>query len=171
MAKGPLFAAAQIAQGHFVLIFPRYAPPALVQHCQFSTRSLALLASLIYAVRQRFYALTIILLALLLLVGCSAPTATNGVTSRPFKFGRDTFAYANELVWVYQIDPATGKMFHHDQTPRPDYTHHCFVVARAARQFFENARFDATAPVVDEKEYRRLIDKVAKSSPRQPLAG
>ena len=129
-----------------------------------------MLASLIYAVRQRFYALTIILLALLLLVGCSAPTATNGVTSRPFKFGRDTFAYANELVWVYQIDPATGKMFHHDQTPRPDYTHHCFVVARAARQFFENARFDATAPVVDEKEYRRLIDKVAKSNPRQPLA-
>src|SRR5947207_7200283 len=162
LAEGPLFAAAQVAQGHFIFIFPRYAPPALVQHCQFSTRSLALLASLIYSVRQRFYAVTLLVFALLL-VGCSTPQATVGTKSRPFKFGEDTFAYANELVWQYETDPATGKMTHHTQSPKPDYTHHCFVLALAARQFFDNAQFDAAAQSVDEKQYRRLIDKVVKT--------
>jgi len=119
-------------------------------------------------VHQRFHALTVFLLTLLL-VGCSAPKASTGARSRPFKFGEDTFAYANELVWQYQTNPATGKMVHHTQSPKPDYTHHCFVVALGARQFFNNARFDpATAPV-DEKEYRGLIDKVVKANPRHSV--
>ena len=126
-------------------------------------------ASLIYSVRQRFYAVTLLVFALLL-VGCSTPQATVGTKSRPFKFGEDTFAYANELVWQYETDPATGKMTHHTQSPKPDYTHHCFVLALAARQFFDNAQFDAAAQSVDEKQYRRLIDKVVKTNPRRPLA-
>jgi len=121
-----------------------------------------------YSVRPRSHAPTLLLLALLL-VGCSAPTATTGIKSRPFKFGEDTLAYANELLWQYQIDPATGKMTHQTQSPRPDYTHHCFVVALAARQFFNNAQFDPAAPPVDEKECRRLIDQVVKANPRHPL--
>jgi len=128
-----------------------------------------LFASLIYPVRQRFSALAFFVFALLL-VGCSAPTATNGGKSRPFKFSEDTFAYANELVWQYETDAATGKMTHHTQSPKPDYTHHCFVVALAARQFFDNAQFDPAARAVDEKEYRDLIDKVVKTNPRRPLS-
>lgn len=105
----------------------------------------------------------------LLFIGCSAPTAATRGKARPFRFGEDTFAYANQLVWEYETDPATGKMTHHTRSPKPDYTHHCFVVALAARQFFDNAQFDPAAPPVDEKEYRGLIDKVVKTNPRRPL--
>src|SRR5207247_10868924 len=120
---------------------------------------------LTYPVRQRFSALALSGFAGLL-VACSAPAATTGANSRPFKFSEDTFAYANELVWQYETDPATGKMTHHTQSPKPDYTHHCFVVALAARQFFDNAQFDPAAAPVDEKEYRGLIDKVVNTNPR-----
>src|SRR6185503_208255 len=43
------------------------------------------------------------------------------------------------------------------------------VVARAARQFFDNARFDPTAPVTNSSTYRHLIHEVLAHSPRHPL--
>jgi hypothetical protein len=90
------------------------------------------------------------------------------VGSRPFDFHKDTFAYANELVWEYHFDE-NGKWVHHKREPQPDYTRHCFVVARSARQFFENAKFDASQPVATEEEYRRLVRKVVSIDPSHPL--
>jgi hypothetical protein len=84
-------------------------------------------------------------------------------------FGEDTFAYRNDLVWIYYMDPATDKWTHRPREPKPDYTHHCFVVARAARQFFQHARFDPSQPVADAETYRRLIREVATTSPRRLL--
>lgn len=89
-------------------------------------------------------------------------------TSRAFAFQRDTFAFANELTWDYHYDNA-GKWISQKRYPKPDYTLHCFVVARSCRQFFEHARFDPKQPKVDEDTYRRLIRRVVTISPRKRL--
>ncbi len=103
----------------------------------------------------------------LLLCGCA--TAKVPAYSRPFVFQQDSFAYANELVWEYHFDPTTGKATHNRREPPPTYTHHCFVVARAARQFFQHARFDPAQAVADEATYRKLIRRVISTNPRKEL--
>jgi hypothetical protein len=90
------------------------------------------------------------------------------VGSRPFDYQTDTFSYANQLKWEYHYD-ANGKWVHNRREPPADYHQYCFVVARSARQFFENATFDASQPVADEKTYSRLIRKVVSIDPSEPL--
>src|SRR5213593_4329201 len=108
-------------------------------------------------------------LALALFLSACATPETRLQVARKFDFQKDTFAYSNDLVWEYYFD-ARGKWVYRRRSPKPDYTHHCFVVARTARQFFLNARFEPSAPRADEFSYRRLIRKVASSNPRKPLA-
>jgi hypothetical protein len=103
---------------------------------------------------------------LMVLSGCATCERDEAPTVRHFNFETDSFAYANELVWDYQFDEQ-GKWTSHQHYPKPDYSHHCFVVVRSARQFFEHARFDPTLPVADAKAYRQLIDKVVSMSPHR----
>lgn len=112
-----------------------------------------------------------VLVALLALAlsGCASPGSRAAKFDRPFTFAEDTFAYRNDLVWVYYRDPETGKFEHKSRKPKPDYTHHCFPVARSARQFFQHARFDPMQPVADERTYRKLIRRVVSVSPRTLL--
>jgi hypothetical protein len=102
---------------------------------------------------------------LILLSGCCTQKFAG---TRPFDFQKDTFSYANELVWDYHFD-ANGKWVHERHEPEPDYTHHCFVVTRSARQFFQHAKFDASLPVADEATYRRLIHRVISVDPSRVL--
>ncbi len=103
----------------------------------------------------------------LTLIGCTtSPPAVPGAGR--FHFEQDTFAYANQLVWEYRFDEQ-GKWTSKPREPKPDYTHHCFVVARAAKQFFTRARFDPGRPAADVKTYRRLIRKVASTNPHRNL--
>lgn len=102
---------------------------------------------------------------LLALCGCASDPF---VSPRPFNFQTDTFSYPNDLVWEYHYD-ADGKWVHNRREPMPDYTHHCFVVARSARQFFENARFDTNQPIATEARYRHLIHRVVSIDPRHAL--
>jgi hypothetical protein len=88
--------------------------------------------------------------------------------ARKFDFERDTFSFANELVWVYRLDPATGSMVTRKNNPPPQYTHRCFVMVRSARQFFYHARFNANRPPAAAETYRRLIRQVVGRSPRHP---
>src|SRR4051812_20433740 len=104
----------------------------------------------------------------LLMTLCSCASHRQFVGSRPFDFEKDTFAYPNDLIWEYHFD-ASGKWVHQRREPQSDYTHHCFVVARSARQFFENATFDPAQPVAGEKTYRRLIRRVVSIDPSHPL--
>jgi hypothetical protein len=67
-------------------------------------------------------------------------------------------------VWEYYYDEH-GKWQNKPREPAPDYTHHCFVVARSARQFFEHATFDDRLPVVDSDMYRRLVRQVLATGP------
>jgi hypothetical protein len=104
---------------------------------------------------------------LLLFAGCATSHPPAG--ARPFNFQTDTFAFPNELVWEYHFDDA-GRWVHQRRKPDPDYTHHCFVVVRSARQFFQNARFAPAQPQADEATYRRLIRSVVSIDPRRDLA-
>jgi hypothetical protein len=89
---------------------------------------------------------------------------------RSFQFERDTFTFANELVWQYRFDPKTGAMSVAPNDPPPTYSHRCFVLVRSARQFFYHARFEPGAPVAEPGVYRRLIRQVVARSPRRPSA-
>jgi hypothetical protein len=87
---------------------------------------------------------------------------------RRFEFGRDSFAFANELLWEYQFDPATGKTTFSKREPKPGYAHRCFVLTRAARQFLYHARFDADQKVAGGEIYRQLIRETIARNPRIP---
>jgi hypothetical protein len=101
---------------------------------------------------------------LCLAAGCASPRPITP-QARAFVFGHDTFAYPNELLWIYYFDDQ-GKWSHRRNEPRPDYTHHCFVLVRSAKQFFLNARFDPHQPVATDATYRRLVRAVQRSDPR-----
>ena len=87
---------------------------------------------------------------------------------RRFDFARDSFAFANELVWEYQLDPASGKMNFLRRKTKPDYAHRCFVLARASRQFLYHAVFDPEQKAPAENDYRVLVREVLSRSPRWP---
>jgi len=123
----------------------------------FKTRSKAIL-------RVRAASLGICLGLVLALCGCATSQRASIETRHPFNFQTDTFAFANELVWEYHYDEH-GKWVSQPRQPAPDYSHHCFVVARSACQFFEGARFDPAQPVADAATYRRLIRRVVSKSP------
>jgi hypothetical protein len=69
------------------------------------------------------------------------------------------------LVWEYHFDDE-GRRTIRRREPPAKYSHHCFVVARSARQFFQCASFEPAHPVADDATYRRLIRKEVSSSPR-----
>ena len=94
----------------------------------------------------------------------------DGRVPRRFDFESDTFAFANELIWEYQFDAATGKTTFRRREPKPHYAHRCFVLTRAARQFLYHARFDADQPAADDGTSRRLIREVVSRNPRMPCA-
>lgn len=109
--------------------------------------------------------------ALALAVGLAACHGTRPIvrTPRPFTFGTDTFAFANETVWEYHVDPERGTSWWHERDPRPPFSLRCGTMARAARQFWERARFDPTAPPADEAAYARLTRAVLATDPRDPI--
>jgi hypothetical protein len=101
---------------------------------------------------------------------CASSPAGNGnwvaEKTRRFVFDRDSFSFANELVWQYRFDPKTGTTTSfRNQTP-PRYAHRCFVLARSARQFFYHAHFRPGQPIVSDREYHSLIRQVVLRSPR-----
>jgi len=87
---------------------------------------------------------------------------------RRFDFETDCFAFANELLWEYRPDPVSGRMEFRPRSPRPSFTHRCFVLVRAARQFFYHARFDPARPAAEPAVYRNLIRAVLSRNPRKP---
>ncbi len=89
---------------------------------------------------------------------------------RPFEFARDSFAFENETFWEYHFDAVTGKTRFSRREPKPAYAHRCFVLTRAARQFFYHARFDSRQEAADDPTCRRLIREVVARNPREPCA-
>ena len=98
----------------------------------------------------------------------SDQTTQGEPAGRRFEFARDTFAFANELLWSYNFDPATGRTAFRRRDPRPEYALRCFVLARAARQFLYHARFDPGQKAADSALYQRLIREIVARDPRRP---
>jgi hypothetical protein len=115
---------------------------------------------------MRRSALLALWLTLAIPIACAPRKAPLGV--RPFEFPADTLAYTNQLVWEYRYDD-TGAWSTEKTDPPPTYALHCFTVAKIARQFFANARFDPSRPAADDATYRDLVRQVVGSSPRKPV--
>lgn len=95
---------------------------------------------------------------LLAAAACSSVQPTlQPANDRAFRFERDTLAFENEV-----------SAQHKGSEGEDDYTLHCFVMTRSARQFFQFARFDGNAPVVDDEGYRKLIQAVIAHDPSEP---
>jgi hypothetical protein len=107
-------------------------------------------------------------LLLVLACGCAQLGSEPASFDRPFRFSRDSFAFANELIWSYDFD-SDGTWRGSPRLPRPSYTHRCFVLVRTARQFFESARFAPELPPPDPETLRTLVHRVAREDPRRPL--
>jgi hypothetical protein len=90
--------------------------------------------------------------------------------SRPFLFERDTLAFANELVWQYRFDPITGSMVISRRDRRPTYSHRCFVMVRAVRQFLYHAQFDPALPPTTPDGYRCRVREIISRNPRRMSA-
>lgn len=88
---------------------------------------------------------------------------------RAFQFERDTFAYHHELVWNYHFN-SQGAMTVHKVDPPPTYYHRCFVMVRAARQFFYHGRFEPDLPKADSATYEKLIRQVVGRNVRKQCA-
>jgi hypothetical protein len=97
-----------------------------------------------------------------------AKTNSNETDARRFEFARDSFGFANELVWEYQWNATAGRRTLRPRQPKPGYAHRCFALARVARQFFYHARFAADQPMAGEDSYRQLVRGVIARHPRIP---
>jgi hypothetical protein len=107
---------------------------------------------------------------LLLLTLCGCATKPQFIGKRPFDFQRDTFAFTNELVSAHYFD-SKGDWKSVPREPRPDYTHHCFALAKASRQFFQRAEFAPHLPKADDETYRTLIQRVVAVDPARDGPG
>jgi hypothetical protein len=82
---------------------------------------------------------------------------------RPFRYDTDTFSFANETVWNY----ANGSVQSESSRPQArkrDYTRRCFVVTRAAVQFWKFARFDPKAAPLPHDRLAARIREVTERS-------
>jgi hypothetical protein len=81
---------------------------------------------------------------------------------RSFHYDTDSFAFANETVWNYvngSVQADANSVAH-----KREYTRRCFVVTRAAVQFWKFARFDPHAPPLSADQLARRIREVTARS-------
>ena len=113
-------------------------------------------------------ALQSMLPVLWLMAGCAGSRIPSAHDRSPFRFPGDTFAFANELVMEYEIDPVTRDLSSHSKEKPAEFALRCGAMARAARQFYSVARFDPSAPAADEETYTHLVREVLSTDPRDP---
>jgi hypothetical protein len=104
-----------------------------------------------------------LLTALLLREPVSGYEPPSAPAPRPFQYDTDTFAFANETVWNY-ANGAVQSDSSRTQTQKRDYTRRCFVVTRAAVQFWKFARFDPKAgPLPPDQLGARIREVTGRS--------
>jgi len=103
------------------------------------------------------------LISLLFLPALSAYEPPAAPAPRPFQYETDTFSFANETVWNY-VNGSVQAESSRDKIKKRDYTRRCFVVTRAAVQFWKFARFDPhAAPLPQEQLADRIRDVTGRS--------
>ncbi len=98
----------------------------------------------------------------------AAVTAAYGDDSTsPFRFDRDTFAFANQTVFDYHEGHASLRKS--SATKRDAYNRHCFVMCRTAMQFRKFARFDPHSSPLDDQaladRFREVTHRAAWAEP------
>src|SRR5271170_77358 len=104
-----------------------------------------------------------LLISLLLCPALSAYEPPAAPAPRPFRYDTDTFSFANETVWNYvngSVEPESSR----PQAQKRDYTRRCFVVTRAAVQFWKFARFDPNAAPLSREKLAARIREVTERS-------
>src|SRR5438477_5274684 len=100
---------------------------------------------------------------------CCASTAATFGLSRPnapdFRFERDTFAFVNSTVFEYRDGQIYARNSSPDKNKPQSYTRRCFVMSRAALQFYKFARFDSRGAPLSNKELAARIRLVARRHP------
>lgn len=87
----------------------------------------------------------------------------------PFRYDTDTFSFANETVWNY-VDGKVQAESSKSSDKKREYTRHCFVVVRAAVQFWKFARFEPDAkPLSSDELADRIRDVTGRSVWLPPL--
>ncbi len=94
--------------------------------------------------------------------------------ARPFDLRRDTFAFSNDTVFAYGVDEA-GKLHIARREKPAQFSHRCFVLARAVLQFRQFARFAPEQAKVSREEYRQIVLRICRvpvwsRGPREPIA-
>jgi len=112
------------------------------------------------SIKITFFTLLISVLFPTALRAYEPPTAP---APRPFQYGTDTFSFANETVWNY-VNGVVQADSSREQTSKREYTRRCFVVTRAAVQFWKFARFDPLAPPLERDQLAARIRKVTALS-------
>ena len=103
-----------------------------------------------------------VLISLLSLPALSAYEPPTTPAPRPFAYHIDSFAFANETVWNY-VDGSVKSDSSRASSTKRDYTRRCFVVTRAAVQFWKFARFDPNAAPLS---HDRLADRIREVTGR-----
>jgi hypothetical protein len=112
-----------------------------------------------------------IALPVLLAAGCAAPPPPAiAPPGTAFRFSDDVFAFSNQTLWLYRVDPSTGRFTGVPREDPPDFAFRCAGMARATRQFFTGARFDPTTPRLDQAGYTQRVRQVLATDPRHPPA-
>ncbi len=93
--------------------------------------------------------------------------------ARTFELRRDAFAFSNDTVFSYGVDEQG--VLHIDPRKKPaEFSHSCFILARATLQFWNFVRFAPEQPKVSRDKYRELILTVCRipvwsAGPRTPI--
>ncbi len=109
-------------------------------------------------------------LPVLLAGGCAASPPAVAPPRTPFRFSDDVFAFSNQTLWLYRVDPSTGKFTGQPREDPPDFAFRCAGMVRATRQFFVGARFDPAEPHLDPAGYAQRVRRVLATDPRHPPA-
>jgi hypothetical protein len=103
------------------------------------------------------------LISLLFPRALSAYEPPSETAPRPFQYDTDTFSFANETVWNY-VNGSVQSESSQPQAKKRGYTRRCFVVTRAAVQFWKFARFDPKAAPLPPDQLADRIREVTERS-------
>ena len=101
--------------------------------------------------------------------GVRMASAAEAVPGPPFRFDTDTFAFANQTVYVYPHGYAEARPMRPGDKSAT-FTLHCFAMCRSVEQFQKFARFDPSLPPPDDATLHALLDRVLRRAVwRAPL--
>ena len=91
----------------------------------------------------------------------AATSAAKAGSADGFNYNRDTLSFKNWTVFSYE----NGRVVSHKNKFGHHYSRRCFVMTRTVQQFYKFARFEPSAPKIDDKELRKRIRAITRKPP------